>query len=95
MMGMWTDTQRETQARLMESDYSAYISDSITMTEAEQEEFSDIMGDITTYATEFTVNYVMGNASQSFDEFRAQLKSMNIDRAIELKQAAVDRFNAR
>ena len=37
----------------------------------------------------------MGNASQSFDEFRAQLKSMNIDRAIELKQAAVDRYNAR
>ena len=95
VMGMWTDTQRETQARLMESDYSAYISDSITMTEAEQEEFSDIMGDITTFATEFTVNYVMGNASQSFDEFRAQLKSMNIDRAIELKQAAVDRYNAR
>ena len=53
------------------------------------------MGDITTFATEFTVNYVMGNASQSFDEFRAQLKSMNIDRAIELKQAAVDRYNAR
>ena len=95
VMGMWTDTQRETQARLMESDYSAYISDSITMTEAEQEEFSDIMGDITTFATEFTVNYVMGNASQSFDEFRAQLKPMNIDRAIELKQAAVDRYNAR
>ena len=95
VMGTWTDIQRETQARLMESDYSAYISDSITMTEAEQEEFSDIMGDITTFATEFTVNYVMGNASQSFDEFRAQLKAMNIDRAIELKQAAVDRYNAR
>ena len=58
VMGMWADTQKETQARLMESDYSGYISDSITMTEAEQEEFSDIMGDITTFVQEFTVNYV-------------------------------------
>lgn len=94
-MGMWTDVQRDTQKRLMESDYSGYISDSITMTEAEQEEFSDIMGDITTFATEYTVNYIMGNTDQSFDDFRAQLKSMNVERAIALKQAAVDRYNER
>ena len=95
VMGMWTDTQKETQKRLMESDYSGYISDSITMTEAEQEEFSDIMGDITTYVQEFTVNYVMGNATQTFDEFRAQLQNMNVAQAIALKQAAVDRYNER
>ena len=53
------------------------------------------MADITTFAQEFTVNYVMGNAAQSFDEFRAQLKSMNIERATALKQAAVDRYNER
>ena len=95
VMGMWSDTQKVTQQRLMESDYSGYISDSITMTEAEQEEFSDIMGDVTTLVQEYTVNYVMGNTSQTFDEFRAQLKSMNIEQATALKQAAVDRYNER
>ena len=95
VMGMWADTQKETQARLMESDYSGYISDSITMTEAEQEEFSDIMGDITTFVQEFTVNYVMGNTMQPFDEFRTQLQSMGIERAIAIKQVAVNRYNER
>ena len=95
VMGMWADTQKETQKLVMESDAAGYISDSITMTEAEQEEFSDIMSDVTTFVEEFTVNYVMGNATQSFDEFRDQLKSMNIERAVAIKQAAVDRYNQR
>ena len=95
VMGMWADVQKQTQARLMESDYSGYISDSITMTEAEQEEFSDIMGDITTYVQEYTCNYIMGNTTQAFDDFRAQLKSMGVDQAIALKQAAVDRYSQR
>lgn len=95
VMGMRTEGQKETQQLIMASDAQGYISDSITMTEAEQETFSDIMGDVTTYVEEFTVNYVMGNTTQTFDEFRTQLKAMNIEEALSIKQAAVDRYNER
>lgn len=93
--GSMTDIQREGVALMLETDANGVIPTCITMSEAEQEEFSDIMSDIITYEEEFAVKYVMGSTAQTFDEFRAQLKAMGIERAIELKQASVDRYNAR
>ena len=41
------------------------------------------------------MNTIMGQDTQDFDAFRKQLKSMGIERATELKQAGVDRYNQR
>ena len=54
------------------------------------------MNDIETYIKEEQVKFITG--TKSFDEFDAfieQINKMNIARAIEIKQNALDRYNAR
>lgn len=77
--------------------YDHVYSSSATLTAEEGNEFSSIMGDINTFIDENIVKYITG--AKSFDkyddEFVNQLKAMGTDRAIELKQAALDRYNNR
>lgn len=95
VMGSWTEDQLEAQKTWTASKDDGVIPTSVTMSEAEQDELSGIMSDITTFVAEYTVNTIMGQDTQDFDAFREQLKSMGIERAIELKQAGVDRYNER
>ena len=95
VMGSWTQTQLDAQQIWAACGDDGVISSSITMTEDEQNESADIMSDISTYVAEYTVNTIMGNNSVSFDDFRAQLQNMGIERAIELKQEAVTLYNER
>ncbi len=68
----------------------------IVHTTDEATEFTNIMNDIKTYIKEEQVKFIMGTRSMdTFDDFINQIKSMKIDRAIEIKQGALDRFNAR
>lgn len=65
----------------------------LTMTSEENTEFAAIMSDINTFLEENMVRIIIGNGSMSeFDGIMNQVKTMKIDRAIELKQAAYDRF---
>ncbi len=62
----------------------------------ENEEFSSIMGDITTYVSEFTSQLLIGAKSfDEYDDFVAALKSMGIEDAIAIQQAAADRYSNR
>ena len=96
-MGAWSDIQKEAQNIWCQetSKDDGVIPVSVTMTADEQDEYSSIMSDITTYVAEYTVNTIMGQDTQDFASFREQLKDMGIERAIELKQAGVDRYNKR
>jgi putative aldouronate transport system substrate-binding protein len=77
-------------------DGNEYVMPPISLTDAEGEEFSTIMGDINTFVTESITSFIMGSKSLTeFDNFVEQIKSMNIERAIEIQQEALDRFNAR
>lgn len=72
------------------------IPQQISMTAEEATEFASIMNDIETLVEERSVRFIMGiDDLGGFDEFVSQIISMNIDRAIEIKQAAVDRYYAR
>ena len=52
--------------------------------------------DIETLTHENTVKFITGEQSlDDYDAFVEQLHTYNIDRCIELKQAALDRYNAR
>ena len=55
------------------------------------------MGDIGTYVSEMTIQYITG--LEPLDTFESKyletLKSMNVERAIEMRQEALDDFNAR
>jgi putative aldouronate transport system substrate-binding protein len=67
-----------------------------TFTPEESAEASKLEGDINTYVNEMLLKFIMGaEPLTNIDKFQAQLKSMKIDRVIELRQASVDRYNKR
>lgn len=68
----------------------------ITPTSEESQKLATIMNEVNTYVDEMLVRYIMGQDDvDNFEEFRANLKEMNIDEAIGIAQAALDRYNAR
>jgi putative aldouronate transport system substrate-binding protein len=78
------------------NDGSFVMPSSVAMTAEEGAEFSQIMGDITTYVGEMTAKFIVGTEPLSnYDAFVSTIKGMNIDRAIALEQTALDRYNAR
>lgn len=73
-----------------------YVLPPITQSAEENEEYSTIMADIETYVEQMTLKFIMGvEPIDKFDEYVEQVKKMNIDGAIELRQAALDRYEAR
>ncbi len=68
----------------------------MTMTDDENSEYVALYTDIETLTHENTVKFITGEQSlDDYDAFVEQLHTYNIDRCIELKQAALDRYNAR
>ena len=63
------------------------------LTSEETEEFNALYSDISTYISTEGISFITGARDLStFDDFVETLKSMNTDRCIELKQAALDRY---
>lgn len=68
----------------------------VVLTPEEAKESGKIMNDVGTYLTEQITKTVMGSASvDDYDKAIDQMKKMNIDRAVEIYQAATDRYNKR
>ena len=54
------------------------------------------MGDVETYITETIVKFITGIEPLSkFDEFRQNIYNLDIEEAIAIKQAGLNRYNAR
>lgn len=69
---------------------------SVTMTEAELNEYNKIMNDFTTYRDENIIRFIIGERPISeFGKFVEECKTRNIERAIEIQQAAYDRYISR
>jgi len=68
----------------------------VTLTADEGSEFARIMSDIDTLRDEMVVRFIIGTEPlDNFDNFIDTVHALNIERAIELQQIALDRFNAR
>ncbi len=68
----------------------------VTMTPDEAEEFAELTVELDKVVDETFIAFVLGTKSlDEYDTFIETLKKVNVDRAIEIKQAAVDRYNAR
>ena len=68
----------------------------LTQTAEEGIEYSSLYTDIETYVQECNVKFIMGQMDLAdYDAYRETLKGMGIERCIELRQAAMDRYNAR
>ena len=66
------------------------------MTNEEVQEYNSIMTDIQTYLDEFKLKFILGTESlENFPQFVENIKNMNIDRAIEIRQAEYNRYLAR
>lgn len=88
--------QKTAQANWIDTDVDKYALPALTPTSDESAEFSKIMNDIKTYVDEMYLKFIIGKEPiEKFDEFVQQIYSLGLDRAIEIQQAALDRFNAR
>lgn len=92
----WTEPQKISQKNWLATSDSAYVIPVyVSMTAEENEEFASIMGDITTFVQEESAKMIAGNSSYNADTFVAKIKELGIEKAIKLKQAALDRYNSR
>ena len=79
-----------------DNNMSEHLLPPITLKPDEQSESADIMSNISTYASEKMIAYITGKESlDTFDDYLAQLKTYGIERAVELRQAALERYNSR
>ena len=77
-------------------DMSLNLPKQMSMTEEEGTEYSSLYTAVQTLVNEMTVKYIMGTESMdSYDNFLAELENYHLDRCIELKQTALDRYNNR
>ncbi|MDR1914137.1 MAG: extracellular solute-binding protein [Clostridiales bacterium] len=68
----------------------------ITLSTEEGTEHAQIYTDIQTYTREMVVKFITGQESlENYDQYVEQLKSMGIERCMEIQQAALDRFNSK
>lgn len=67
-----------------------------SMSSEENSEFSSIYADINTYVNENALQFITGEKSlDEYDAFIETLTDLGIERCVELKQAALTRYNAR
>jgi len=70
--------------------------DAISFTPEEAKELADIVVNVETYVEEMSFRFVVGTAPLSeYDDYVETIKSFGIDRAIEINQAALNRYLAR
>ena len=70
--------------------------DAAALSSDESRTYASIMGDIETFVGEATVQFIMGTRPlDQYDAFVEQLRSMGIEEALSIKQAAWDRYCSR
>ena len=94
---MWNYPSQEEASKIWNAtDFSYRYPPTVSLTPEEGAELAAILSDITTYRDENVVRFILGSESiDNYDKFVETIKSMNIDRAIQIKQDAYDRLQAR
>ena len=78
------------------SNGAAHVMPPITPSSDESKEFSNIINQINTYRDEMTLKFIFGDADISqFDEYVGNIEKMGLERALEIENAAYDRYKAR
>ncbi len=90
------DVQQEALRNWSDTDTEAHILPAVTPSGEESQELSKIINDCNTFEEEMTIAFIMGKKSfDEWDSYIAQMKTLGIDRAIEIYQAAYDRYMKR
>jgi putative aldouronate transport system substrate-binding protein len=88
--------QQESLKLWSNTDAGKHAMPRITLTPEESAEAATINNEVSTYANEMLLKFVMGSESlDNYDKYVEQLKKLKLDRWIELNQKALDRYNKR
>ncbi|MBW7455092.1 ABC transporter substrate-binding protein, partial [Paenibacillus sepulcri] len=75
-------------------DADSHLLPPVPKTERESAELSAIMMDVTTLVDEMSLKIILGiEPVDACDAYVAQLKALHIDRAIEIQEKALERYN--
>ncbi|OCT11242.1 ABC transporter substrate-binding protein [Paenibacillus pectinilyticus] len=87
--------QRDAQKTWTNADHTKQMP-GISLTAEESSKTASIMNDVKTYRDEMFNKFVMGaEPIENFDKYVQTMKSMGVEDAIKVRQAALDRFNSR
>ena len=90
------DQQKETPDVWGDTNAKAHKMPPVTPTSEESKEYSIIMNEINTYRDEMVLKFIFGTESlDNFDTYVKNIESMGLDRALEIQNAALERYNAR
>lgn len=90
------DGQKASNAIWSDNDGKSHKLPPITPTSEESDQFSAIMNEISTYRDEMTIKYILGTEDIStFDTYVSTIESMGLERALEIENAALSRYNNR
>ena len=80
-----------------DSNARAHKLPTITPSQEESSEFASIMNDIGTYVDEMTSKFILGteDIDAKFDDYISTINKMGLDRAVEIEQAAYERYQQR
>ncbi|MCU6793608.1 extracellular solute-binding protein [Paenibacillus sp. WQ 127069] len=88
--------QKEALSIWAKTDVAKYQLPPITPTPEESTEMAKIMTDVNTLVDEMTLKIILGaEPLDAYEKYVEKLKSVKLDRAIEIQKAALDRFNKR
>lgn len=89
-------TQRDAIDVWKKTDVDKYSLPPLTPTPEESSEYATIMNDIDTLVDEMTLKIILGSEPiDKFESYVDKMKSLNLDRAIEIQAAALERYNNR
>ncbi|QGG55551.1 extracellular solute-binding protein [Paenibacillus sp. B01] len=89
-------TQRDAVELWQQTDSASYNLPPITPTAEESSEYATIMNDINTLVDEMTLKIILGSEPlDAYDDYLAKMKSLRLDRAIEIQTAALARYSSR
>ena len=88
--------QQKTASKVWASGDNSLLLPLTYPTVEESSSFSNVMSEVNTYESEMFIKFVMGQESfDNFDKYVQRIKSMGIDKAIQIQQASLDRYNGR
>ncbi|MGB8454261.1 MAG: extracellular solute-binding protein [Anaerocolumna sp.] len=90
------DSQKKANPIWGDTNAKAHKIPPVTPTSEESQEFSLIMNEINTYRDEMTLKFIFGEESlDNFDDYVNTIEGMGLDRALEIENAALGRYNSR
>lgn len=88
--------QQEAISLWAKTDAAKYTMPAVSATADESSRYATIYNDVNTYIQEYNLKVIMGVESiDNFDKHIEKLKKLGIEEAIQIKQAALDRYNKR